>query len=181
MAQAYRSGPGRARQLCPGSSDVDFLRDLYGVIDLDAEVANRALDLRVSEQKLYGPEIPGAPVDQRGLGSAQRVRAELQGIETNACDPLADEASILPRRKPAVGSTPAAEQKLSGMTACHPQILVDGLPSLLGQLEPDGPARLLLAHGRPVDGVAVGSHVIDPDRYDITAAQLAVDSEIEEG
>ncbi len=83
------------------------------------------------------------------------MRAELQGIETNICNPFADEASILPRREPAVGSAPAAEQELPRMATRHPQILVDGLPGLLGQLEPDGPARLLLAYACPVDGVAV--------------------------
>ena len=82
---------------------------------------------------------------------------------------------------PLSGSAPAAEQELSGMATRHPQILVDVLPGLLGQIEPDGPACLLLAHGRAVHGVAVGRHVIDPDRYDITAAQLAVDGEIEQG
>jgi hypothetical protein len=35
---------GRARQLCPGTSDVDFLRDLKRVVDLNAEVAYGALD-----------------------------------------------------------------------------------------------------------------------------------------
>ena len=32
------------------ASDVDLLRDFDGVIDLDAEIANGALDLRVSER-----------------------------------------------------------------------------------------------------------------------------------
>jgi hypothetical protein len=30
---------GRARQLCPSSSDLDLLRDIQRVVDLDAEVA----------------------------------------------------------------------------------------------------------------------------------------------
>jgi hypothetical protein len=45
---------GRARQLCPGISDIDLLSNLNRVIDLDAKVTNGALDLRVAEQKL-GP------------------------------------------------------------------------------------------------------------------------------
>ena len=51
-------------------SDIDPLRDLDGVIDLDAEVANGALDLRMSEQKLYGSEVPCAPVDQHSFRAA---------------------------------------------------------------------------------------------------------------
>ena len=46
---------GRARQLCPGTSDVDFLCNLKGVIDLNAQVSHRALDLRVAEQQLNRP------------------------------------------------------------------------------------------------------------------------------
>jgi hypothetical protein len=48
------SRSGRAGQLCPGSSDVDFLRNFDGVIYLDTEVANGALDLGVSEKQLNG-------------------------------------------------------------------------------------------------------------------------------
>jgi hypothetical protein len=40
---------GRARQLCPGTSDVDFLGDLKRVVDLNAEVAYGAFDPRVAE------------------------------------------------------------------------------------------------------------------------------------
>ena len=35
---------GRARQLCPRTSDVDFLGDLMRVVDLNAEVAYGAFD-----------------------------------------------------------------------------------------------------------------------------------------
>jgi hypothetical protein len=36
-----------------------------GVIDFDAELTDRALDLGMSEQKLDGPEIARPPIDQR--------------------------------------------------------------------------------------------------------------------
>jgi len=49
------SRPGRARQLCPGISDVNFLRDLDRIVDLDAEIADSALDLGVAKQELHGP------------------------------------------------------------------------------------------------------------------------------
>ena len=35
---------------CVRQSNIDFLRDLDGVVDLDAEVSNRAFDLRMSER-----------------------------------------------------------------------------------------------------------------------------------
>ena len=68
----------------PGRSDVGLLGDGERVIDLDAEIAHRALDLGVAEQKLDRPQIAGAAVDQRGLGPAQRVRAVDSGSARSA-------------------------------------------------------------------------------------------------
>ena len=58
----------------------DFIRNLDGVIDLDAEVANRAIDLRTW---LNRPKIPGSPVHQYRLRPPERVRSEC--VESNAC------------------------------------------------------------------------------------------------
>jgi hypothetical protein len=44
------SGLGRARQLCPGTSDLDFLGDLNRIVDLDAKISNRAFDLCMTQQ-----------------------------------------------------------------------------------------------------------------------------------
>jgi hypothetical protein len=91
------SDRGRAeRQLYPGNSDVDFLRDLDRVINLDTEVANGALDLGVAEKQLNGTWIAGPLLDQRCFDPSKRVRTELQRIETNARTPLIDETRILP-------------------------------------------------------------------------------------
>jgi len=81
-----RSELGRARQLCPGTSDVDFLGDLDGVVNLDAEVADGALDFGVSKQQLNSAQVAGPAVDQRGLGSPQRMRPERQRIEADASE-----------------------------------------------------------------------------------------------
>jgi hypothetical protein len=48
---------GRARPLCPGISEIDLFRYCQGVIDLNAEIPDRAFDLGRSEQELVGPEI----------------------------------------------------------------------------------------------------------------------------
>jgi hypothetical protein len=52
-------------------------------------------------------QIAGSSVDQRCLGSAQPVRAELERVEADASNPLADEASVFarrPRRSPRPGN-----------------------------------------------------------------------------
>jgi hypothetical protein len=68
LAHCFRYEEARAGPLCPGSSDVHLLGDSECVIDLDPEIADRALDLPVAQQELHRPEIAGSPVDEGGLG-----------------------------------------------------------------------------------------------------------------
>ena len=47
-----------------------LLNDLQRIVDFDPEIPDSAFKFRVSEQELYGPEIPGPSVDQRRFGAA---------------------------------------------------------------------------------------------------------------
>ncbi len=69
-----RSWLGRA--LCSALSrlDVDLLRDLDRIIDLDAEIAHGALDLRMSEQKLDGTKVSRSYCLQRLVGQLKPNR-----------------------------------------------------------------------------------------------------------
>jgi hypothetical protein len=80
------SALGRARQLCPGTSDVDFFSNLNGIVNLDAKIANSALDLGMAQQELDRAQVAGSSIDQRGFGPAQGVRAKLQRVEPDAGD-----------------------------------------------------------------------------------------------
>ena len=50
--KAAFEGVGRACPLCPGSSDIDLFGNRECVVDLDPEIPDRALDLRMAEQEL---------------------------------------------------------------------------------------------------------------------------------
>jgi hypothetical protein len=65
-------GVGRACPLCPGSSDVDLLRDGEGVVDLDPKVSDCAFDLRMAKQELNRAQIARPAVYQRRLGATER-------------------------------------------------------------------------------------------------------------
>jgi hypothetical protein len=65
-----------------------LFRYCQGVIDLDAEIPNRAFDLGIPEQELDGPEISDPPVDQRGFRASQRMRAKQPRVQPDAADPL---------------------------------------------------------------------------------------------
>jgi hypothetical protein len=50
VAQTGGQRTGRACPLCPGISDINLFRYCQGVIDLDAEIPDRAFDLGMTEQ-----------------------------------------------------------------------------------------------------------------------------------
>ena len=55
------------------------------------------------------------------------------------------------------------------------------LAGLFAQLEPDRPSGLLLSNRRAIRGISACSDVLDLDCDDVTAAELAVDCQIEHG
>ena len=63
--------PGRACPLCPGISDINLFRYCQGVIDLDAEIPDRAFDLGMPKQELDGPEISCPSLNQGSFCAAQ--------------------------------------------------------------------------------------------------------------
>ena len=89
---------GRAGQLCPGSSDVDLPRYSESVVDLNAEITHGALDLSMAKQKLDGTHVAGSAINQRRLGSVERVRPDESRVEANAGDPPGDLAEALDDR-----------------------------------------------------------------------------------
>ena len=111
LARSGRLRVGRACPLCPGISDINLFRYRQGVIDLDAEIPDRAFDLGMPEQELDGSEIACAPIDQGSFCASQRMRAKKPRVQPNASDPLRYEPRILARRHVAVGTPTAGEQE----------------------------------------------------------------------
>jgi hypothetical protein len=91
-----------------------LFRYRQGVIDLDAEIPDRAFDLGMPEQELDGSEIACVPIDQGSFCASQLMRAKKPRVQPNASDPLRYEPRILARRHVAVGTTTAGEQELAG-------------------------------------------------------------------
>ena len=131
-----------ALPLCPRTSEVDFFGNLDGIVNLDAEVPNGALHLLMSKQKLHGPEVSSATIDQGSLGPPQRVRPELQWVETDAGGPFADETRVLPGGEAACFAAAARKQELPRAPSRQFEVVIDRLPSLLGDFEPNRSPRL---------------------------------------
>ena len=53
----------------PSSSNVNFLRDIQGIVHLNAQIPDGAFNLRMSKEKLNCSQISGSTVDECSLGS----------------------------------------------------------------------------------------------------------------
>src|SRR5262245_13038162 len=142
--------------------------------------ARDIVDPRVPKKELSRAQVSGATIDQGHLRAPHRVRREFQWVEADAAYPFGDETRILARRQVSIGTAPAREQVLARLATGHAKIVVESLAGHLSQLEPDRPAGLSLADIGAVNSVAVGCHVIDPDRDEIATSQLAVDRQVEQ-
>ena len=71
-------------------SNVDFLGDAQRVVQFDAEVSDRAIHLGVAKQELDRSEVASLPIDQRGLGPAQGMRAITAWIQSDHRYPVPD-------------------------------------------------------------------------------------------
>ena len=58
------------------TSDFDLFRDLKGIVDLNAKVPHRALDLLVPKKQLRRPQVPRATVDESHLCTTLIPRSE---------------------------------------------------------------------------------------------------------
>jgi len=155
-------------------SSIDLFPDLDRVIDFDAEVLRRTLDLRKPEQKLDCAQIAGAAVDQHGLHAACECVLNFAGSSPNAGHPLTNKPRVLPRCQSAF-VVETGEHKPPGLAACQSQTVVDRRRSLSRQFETNRPSDSLLADGRSIHRVAARGNIIDMNGDDVTAAQLAVD------
>jgi hypothetical protein len=171
---------GRACPLCPGSSDINLFGNRERVIDLDAEIADRAFDLGVTKQELYSPKVASAPVDQRGFGPAKGMGAEHPRIKPDACHPATKKARILTGCQGLARPEAPGEQVLTWFLAGCFQEVVDGLPGLIGQFELDRSSRLLLAYDRAIDGISIRRDIFDPQGDDVATTKLTVDGKIEQ-
>ena len=108
---------GRACLLCPGISDINLFRYCQGVIDLDTKIPDCAFNLGMPEQELDSPQVTRPPIDQGSFCAAQRMRPKQPRVESDAADPLGDEAGILAGCHAAVRPAMAGEQELAGSFA----------------------------------------------------------------
>jgi hypothetical protein len=80
--------------LCPSISDINLFRYCQRIIHFDPEISNCAFDLGMSEQKLDGPEIARAPINQGSFCASQGMRPKQPRIKSGTADPVRYKAHI---------------------------------------------------------------------------------------
>jgi hypothetical protein len=106
------------------------------------------------------------------------MRAKQLRIKSYAYNPFREKPSILASRHRLAQST--GEQALAWLLAGPLQVVINGLAGLIGQFELDWSSRLFLSHDCSIDCIAIRSHIVYSQGHDVTAAQFAVDGEIEQ-
>lgn len=119
------------------ASDFRLLGDLKSVIHLDAEVPHRRLELGVPEQQLSGPKVLRAPVDQRCLGPAHRVRPVLGAVKAEFIDPVPQDSSVLSGAQMRRVVQPARKQEVLGLQPALPDPGLQDVSGSLRDLELD--------------------------------------------
>src|SRR5579871_3172445 len=102
-------------------------------------------------------------------------------IEADACHPAREQTGVLAGGHRFARAAPSFEEVFASLLAIAFQEVVDCLAGLIGQLEFDRPPSLLLPHGRAIDRIATWSNIFNAQGDDVTAAQFAIDREIEQG
>lgn len=82
------------------------------IVLLDPEIAGGVLDAGVPKKKLSSTQVAGLLVEQRHLGTTQRMRSVLGWTEPGELHPVLHETFILTRRDCTSGSSQAAATSL---------------------------------------------------------------------
>ena len=173
---SHRSVPSASRVNAAdrhsASSDVGLLRELQCIVDVDAQVAHRALDLRVAKQQLHGTQVACPPVDQRGFRSAHGMRPVGAALEADLANPSMHDACVLPCGEVGRILKSAEKQEVGAlqMRVCDPSLQC--IPGLRRNLELDRAMGLALHDRRAGGNRHAVSNVHDPESDQITSSQL---------
>ncbi len=94
-------------------SDSSPFRESKCIFYVDAEVPDRALNLRVPKQDLNGSQVSRLLVDDGRLGPPERGRPVILPTQAHAGHPLAYKPGILPGADPMSARGPRATYRLA--------------------------------------------------------------------
>ena len=162
-----------------GAASVDTPGDRHGVRDVDAEVADCAIHLRMAQQKLNSAQVPGLPGVPRHLGPSHGMRSAGARSQAVQRDPSPDDPRRLSCRQVRAAGNTAGPRELEGDHLWVGSTAFEGQPRRPGDLEPDRLSGPALDHqGARLHPPPPQSH--HPAADNVATAQLAVDGHSEQ-
>lgn len=181
IAAIYSGRPGAlAGATVTPFSDLRLLGDLQGIIDLDAKVPHRRLQLGVPKEQLYGSEVLRAPIDQRRLGPSHRVRPVVGTVQPQFIDLVPENPCVLARPEMGRFMETAGEEKVIRLQLSLFDPSLQGVAGSCRDLELDRALGLVLHYDRACRDWVAMADVSDLEGEEIASAQLTVDAQIEE-
>lgn len=150
------------------------------VVDVYAKVANRVLDLAVTEQDLDSAQISCGLVDERRLCSAERMSPVFLWCKSDGSHPLVDKSCILARAEMVVGMDAAGECEIINASTSAFEPGEQAGSRIGGDLKLNWSSRLLLDHHRSRSNGRSNYKRTDLDFHQVTTSKLAVECEVEE-
>src|SRR5215469_11526019 len=163
-----------------GTLHLGLFRNFQGIVDVDAEIPDGALQLAVPQQQLDDSQILGAAVDQRRLGPPHRVRTVRSWIKHDGLHPPTNDSCVLASGQVRGLAQAAGEEVIvwPPLGAANPTR--QRLTGLFGDLELDWPLRLSLHNDCPRCNASAMADIADSQSHEIARPELAIDREIEE-
>src|SRR5262249_12087563 len=149
------------------------------IVDLDSKVADRALELGVSEQKLNGSKVFGPAVDQRCLRPPDGMRAIAGGIEPDFLKPVIDDSGVLSCAKVRRLANTAWEKEVLRLQSRPFDPRLKRLARRRRDFKLHRTLRLLLQYHRSSCNAITMAYIADAQAHEIAGAQFAVDAEVQ--
>jgi hypothetical protein len=118
------------------------------VIDVNAQIADGAVDLRMAEQDLNCTQVARLLIDDGSLGSAQRMRPVVFPAQPEHRYPLVNEPSILPGADVIGMINPARKDEVVERVSSALEPSENAAAGRFKELELNGPSGLLLNNDR---------------------------------
>src|SRR5713101_8706114 len=132
------------------SSELDLVRNAERIVNLDPEITDGAFELRMSKEKLSRPQVAGLLVNLTWFCPSHRVGTIGWTVETSACHPSMDNASVLSRRDVRPLPKPVRKEVSPAPGTKTGKPILDRCACLLGYFELNWPTCVLLNHRRSV-------------------------------
>jgi hypothetical protein len=172
------SASGRKRPCRPLHLDLRPFCDLQGVVQLNSQISDGALKLRVTKEQLHGSDVLCRSIDEARFGAPQRVRPIRLGLQPSGRGPTVHDSRILPGGQ-VVPRLPTWKQEVRALQRPLGDQRRNGGAGLVGHLELNRPTGLSLHNDCPRRHPVLPRYVPHLEIRQVAAAQLAVYSEVE--